>query len=198
VAVRAVPDSPAPQPPIDLPKLVTDPVASFKPWPIDVKVGSDVVSIPAMDASEWLSILMEMDVEAFVDDIFPGLLPEDEAAIVERALWDEKLSLDELRDVALQVIASVGGRPWWVVLRLIFTVKANWDGMGGEFAFRGIDPTRLSLAGWLDAAQLILLRGIGDNAKVNSFLLKLEKPPPGYESTTEERVIDADAFLSMM
>jgi len=197
VAVRTVPDSPAQQPPIDLPKLVTDPVASFKPWPIDVKVGADVVTIPAMDASEWLSLLMEMDVEAYVDDIFPGLLADDEAQIIERALWDEKLSLEELREVALQVIASVSGRPWWVALRLIFTVKANWDSIGGEFSFRGIDPSRLSLAGWLDAAQLILIRGIGDNAKVNSFFMKLEKPPPGYESTAD-KVMDADAFLSMM
>jgi hypothetical protein len=175
---------------------VTDPVASFKPWPIDIRVGSDTVSIPAMDASEWLSLLMDQEVHP--DDIFPGLLPDDESRLVEQALWDEKISVQDLQDLTFQIIASASGRPWWVALRLILSVKANWDSLGGEFAFRSIDPTRLSLAGWLDAAQLIMLRAIGDNTKVNSFLMKLEKPPPGHEPVAPEQAIDANDFLSMM
>lgn len=178
-----------------MPKLVTDPVASFRPWPVNIRVGQHTVTIPATCAADWLDLLMDVE-NLDMEKVFPGLLGEAEQEIVEDALLHEKITVKDLLDTGLDIIAAAAGRPWWVALKLVATVRTNWDAIGGEFAMRGVDPVRLSLAGWLDAAQTIIIRGIDGNDKINVFLMRLEQPPPGVEA--EAQAMDANTFMSMM
>lgn len=196
MAVRSVSDSGQPQVPINIPKLVTDPVASFKPWPINVRVGGKTISVPALSAADWLDHLMRVDDTLFLDDIFPGLLTEADHDMVMDAYFEGKIQPQDLEDIGFRVIEAASGRHWWVAMRIISVVRENWDTIGGEFALQGVNPSNLSLAGWLDAATLLLIRGMGDNNKINQFFIRLEKAPEGVE--TEEPTVDVDAFMSMM
>jgi len=195
VPVRSVGASPTAQAPVVIPKLVTDPVASFRPWPINIRVGREQVTIPAMCASDWLDLLMQME-DLWLENIFPDLLDSDDSYLVEDALAAGKIGPQELSDIALDVIAAAGGRPWWVVMKLIGCIKANWDNVGGEFALEGVNPNQLSLAGWLDAALVIVIRHIDGNDQTNAFLMRLEAPPPGQEAPSQ--AVDVNTFMSMM
>jgi hypothetical protein len=179
---------------IVLPHLVADPVWSLKQWPVEVEVAGEVFLIPAMCAADWLQILMVDNLDP--EDVFPGLLDVDEAALIEDRLHAGEFDLEEFYTVALDVVATVSGRPWWVALRLINVAKDSWDALGGELAQKG-DATRLSLAAWLDVLFLLVVRNIEDS-KRNMFLMKLEIAPEGWGIAPEETMeMSGDAFLAM-
>jgi hypothetical protein len=79
-------------------------------------------------------------------------------------------------------------------LRLISVARQSWTVVGGELAFRRIDAGLVSLAAWLDAVHLIILKGM-DAKDVVMFASRLEAPPPGVE--VAEPVMDAGAFMAM-
>lgn len=107
---------------------------------------------------------------------------------------------EELTQLCLDLVEAAGGRPWFISVRLIGVMKANWNVLGAEMLLRGVDATQLSLSGWLDVALLITLRNM-DPKDVTMFTMKLELPPTGGVSTQEEPAeleMSRDQFLSMM
>lgn len=165
---------------------------SLESLPVEVSMAGMVMRIPALSALEWLRVLMGEDFTT--DSVFPDLCEDPD--IVEEALYNEMVTVEEVAQLALDCISTAGGRPWWVVLRLVKTVEGSWDAVGGEFVLRQVPTGSMSLAAWCDVAMLILIRAIGDNDKVNSFLAQLDTPPPGQEVELEP--MDANQFLSMM
>lgn len=157
-----------------------------------VDVGQDSYTIPAQSAADWLKVLMVEDID--VDAIFPGMLVSKDRAAVESVLHQGILTLEDVQEVTLEIISTVCGRPWWVALRLIWGARVSWDALGGEMARH--DAARLSIAGWLDALFLVMLRSL-DDAKRTMFLMKLEMPPPGWGPDPEELEMSGNAFLAM-
>lgn len=178
---------------IRVPKLVTDPVWSLQPWPLDVSVDGQVIQIPALPAAEWLATLMSDSLD--VSNLFLALAP-DLADALDEALFAERLSLEDYVDLAFQVIDQVAGRPWHIALRLIGSAQASWDVVGSEMVFRHIDAATLSLSAWLDAALLIMIRSM-DSKDVTMFLAKLEAPLPGVDPF-DEMEMPAQDFAALM
>jgi hypothetical protein len=177
---------------IQLPQLITDPVWSLKPWPVLVEVGDFELEIPAMCAADWLQVLMVEGLDS--DDVFPGLLDHDSRTFIEDQMHDGVLEFEEVQRLALEIISTVSGRPWWVSLRLIEVARVSWDALGGDMA--KLDATRIPLAGWLDYLFLLVVRTI-DDAKRTMFLLKLEIVPAGWADAPAELEMSTDAFLAM-
>lgn len=111
-------------------------------------------------------------------------------------LLDEELDPEELTRALLDVIEQVSGRKWWIALRLIWVVRANWNVLGAEMFYRHIDPTALSLSAWLDVMLVLTIKAM-EPKDVSMFTSKLELPPPGETIAEEEMVMSADQFLSM-
>jgi hypothetical protein len=198
VAARRVASPPSSSAPsggqVSLPHLVLDPVWSLKQWPVVIDVAGQELTIPAMCAADWLHVLMNPELQA--DDVFPGLLGQDDRAFVEDQLHSSALALDDAQELALEIISQVSGRPWWVSLRLITIARTSWDALGGEMVEK-VDASRLPLGGWLDTLFLLIVRTI-DDAKRNMFLMKLELAPEGWGPPPEEAVeMSADAFMAM-
>lgn len=193
MVARRAPSSPAPAAPstISLPKLVTDPVWSLKPWPVVVTISGEDVSIPAMYAADWLQLLMT---DLHPDDVFPGLLGEGDRAYVEDCLHAGDVEYEDVQRLALDIISTVSARPWWVAMRLIAVAQQSWDALGGDMTV--IDPERRPLAAWLDYLFLLIVRNI-DDKKRTMFLLKLEVIPEGRGEPTKEVEMSADAFLAL-
>ena len=188
-ATSQVPPQPAP-----VPELVSDPVWSLRPWPVEIDLGSRVVTIPALPAADWLTHLMG---EVNPDAVFPGLLSADEEELVEDMLYTGVLSLDQLDRIFLDVVSAVGARPWWVTLRLVAQVRANWAVIGADMLVRGVDATRLSLSGWLDVALLTLMRHIRPEDST-MFTLQLEAPPPSETAQVQDELeMSPEAFLAL-
>jgi hypothetical protein len=152
------------------------------------------LTIPAMCAADWLHVLMNAQLQA--DDVFPGLLDEDERQFVEDQLHSGILDLGDSQELALEIISQVSGRPWWVSLRLITIARQSWDALGGDMVKRA-DAAVVPLAAWLDSLFLLIVRNI-DDSKRNMFLMKLELAPEGWGPAPEETAgMSADAFMAM-
>lgn len=186
-------NQPAASAQVKIPHLVSDPVASLKPWPLDVQVAYTQCRIPSMAAADWLSILMSADFEIW--DIIPGQCPESTEA-VEQALADGLISIADFRDICLEVITTVAGRPWWYAMRLIAVVQASWEVIGGNLIRQGALADQMPLGAWLDSALLTCLEHIpGDKATM--FLSKLEVPPKDIGIEVEEPEMSRSEFLSL-
>lgn len=187
--------SSGPPPRTIIPDLVTNPIWSLQPWGLNIVVGGDHYSIPAQPAAVWLSALMEPDSNWL--DIFPGLADGDASDVLTEAVIDDRIEGDELTEVGKDILTEVGGRPWWVTVRLVHAAVTSWNYLGGEIAMRGVDASRLSLAAWLDAVFHIMLRAM-DQKDHTKFLVSLETPPPSELANVPEPEISADAFGALM
>lgn len=177
---------------VQVPRIVTDAVASLRPWPIELTVGGVQVQIPAYPAADWLSVLMVDELR--LDEILLALAP-DVADVIDDALFDGSLSFDDYSDLMLNIITTAAGRPWHKALRLITTVQASWDVIGAELEQRGVDAERFSLGAWLDVALVTLLRNLNEK-DVPLFVTRLEAPLPGDE--VEEMTMSVDDFAALM
>lgn len=192
MAVRDVPADASPAGRA-IPTFVTDPVWSLQCWPVEVEVCGEMVAIPALSAAEWLAVLAAKPID--LEDVFPGLAV-DATELVDDLLYAERLSLDELSMITLDVISTVTGRPWWIAMRLITSAMANWGLIGAKLVLAGVDASRVSLAAWLDAVFMIIIEGTHED-KLTMFFSQLEFPPPGFEPQ-EEITMDRDAFFDAM
>lgn len=125
------------------------------------------------------------------DDIFLELIPGGLQVILK-----DVLDPDEARDLALDIVEEVSARHYWVAIRLISLLVSTWDVMGPEAIFNNVDAEKLSLAAWLDAMLVLLMRRIKDD-QAPMFVAQLEMPPTGEEIPVEEMEISEHQFLSM-
>lgn len=191
---RTAVNSQVPQP-APVPELVTDPVWSLRPWPVEIDLGSRVVTILALPAADWLVHLMAAQLDP--DAVFPGLLPSDEEELVEDMLYDGRLGLDQLDRIFLDVVTAVSARPWWVALRLVAATRAHWAVVGADMILRGVDAARLSLSAWLDVALLTIMRHIRTEDSM-MFTLQLEMVPASEVAATQGQLeMSEEAFLAM-
>ncbi len=178
-----------------VPQLVTDPVWSLRPWPVEIDLGPIAVTIPALPAADWLAALMKAEPDP--DSVFPGLLPSEEEEAVEDLLYSGRLTLAQADQIFLDVVTTVSARPWWVALRLIEVARNQWAIVGAELLLRGVDASKVSLSGWLDAALLTIMRSITPESST-MFTLQLEAPPPSETAAAQGQLeMDAAQFLAM-
>ena len=154
-----------------------------------LEVGGKEYEIPALPATDWLQVLMKEEPD--LEDILHELVPEGTSL-----LFDESLDLDELWQILLDVIEQASGRHWWIAMRLINVIRGSWNVVGAEMFYRGIDPNTLSLAAWLDAMLLVLIRAM-DPKDVTMFNMRLEMVPAGEEPDDSEMEMSPEQFLSM-
>lgn len=178
---------------ISVPSLNQDPIQSMRPWSVLVTCRGRELEIPAMPAVDWLAILMPA--EPHLDDVFPGLLPDEDADWVEEQILAGALELTEFQGVLFEIIETVSARKWWVTLRLVDMARRSWDAIGAEMLMRGVDASTLSLSGWLDVLLITVLRNM-DSKDITMFTLKLEAPPEG-EQESEELEMSRSAFMAL-
>lgn len=166
----------------------------MRPWPVVVTCcGRDVV-IPALAAVDWLTILMGEEPQ--LDDIFPGLLSDEDADWVEDQIVAGRLGLEEFQDLILSIVETVSARRWWVAMRLIELARRSWDAIGSEMILRGVDAATLSLSAWLDVLLITVLKN-SDPKEVTMLTLQLEAPPPEQESEPEDPEMSRSAFMAL-
>lgn len=195
MAVRrpSVPSQPTQaSPQVVVPRLNQDPIQSLRPWPVVVNCLNRDLVIPAMPAADWLSVLLAEDLQ--LDDVFPGLLDDEDIDWVEEELLQDHLGAGEFQDIVLDVIETVSARKWWVTLRLMDVARRSWDVLSPEI-MRSVDADRASLSAWMDVLLIAILRNM-DPKDVTMFTLRLEQPP-GRDEKPEEMEMDRSAFLAL-
>lgn len=141
-----------------------------------------------MDAVGW-AVLIEGD-NPDLYAIFPVLAGQEAIEHVEDALWERRVTTEQVGNVALEALALNADRPWWVALRILASARQSWDVVHVNRA------VGMSLAGWLDEIWSNIMRH-SDPKKVAGWVSQVESPPKG---TVEEIDFDAEeaAFLNAM
>lgn len=185
--------APGPDPQVVIPSHNQDPVWSLKPWPVELELAGQIYEFPAAPAVDWLAVLMEEEPD--LDRILIDLCPQGLELVL-----DQAIDTESLYGSLLDLIATVSARKWWITLRVIHVVRQNWHVLGPEMTMVGIDPQVLSLAAWLDAMMVVLIRAM-DPKEVGLFVSRLELPPPSEVAAEQERVeeftMTREQFLSM-
>lgn len=182
-----------PEPQVTIPQHNLDPVWSLKPWPVELELDGEIWEFPAVPAVDWLAILMdkELDLDRVLLDLCPRGM---------ELLFRDTIEPEVLYRAILDLIETASARRWWIAMRLIGVVKANWHVLGPEMVTTGIDPTVLSLAAWLDCMMVALINAM-ERKEVGLFVSRLEMPPPSEVAAEMERVdefeMSVEQFLSM-
>lgn len=178
-----------------------DPTASLAITAITVTVAGTECTVPAVPASVWLEVLLGE--EPNLADLFPGLGGEEAEQVVDDALWDEKLTVEEYNKILQDVLTVASGHPWWFTLRLCAICRTAWDSIGGILAHRNVDPEKIPLSRWVDAAYWALRELLKPNDKEQANRAQevlealLENPNAGdMEEFDEER--EEQAFMEVM
>lgn len=174
---------------VNVPHVTKDPIASLCPWPFTVEAGGLDYEVPAWTAADWLRVLMDVEYLSS-ENLILELIPQGADLLLDEGITDE-----EVITLGLEMLELAGGRPWYISVRLIAMLQANWNVLGAEL-LRHHDPSAMSLSGFLDVALLQALRTMEEN-QVSMFVAQLEMPPPGVEIPEEEMEMTREQFLSL-
>lgn len=128
-----------------------------------------------------------------LSDFMADISPEVEDAVQE-AILEDRITITEISDLFLDIIAAVSGRPWHIAARLIQAVRQSWHVLGPEM-FRWINPTEVSLSAWLDVALIVMLRSM-EEKDIPMFLARLEAPAPGADN--QEITMTENDFMALV
>lgn len=181
-----------------MPASNTDPIWSLIPWPVEVDlVTGDTIEIRAEPALTWLQYLLseQPDFIGLLEDLMPEL---------DDAFFQHELPISALYKQLFEIIGIVSGRPYWVAMRLIQIAATAWNIIGPRVMTSGVDVTKVSLAGWLDAVLFLIVTNM-DPKDTNRFCMQLEAPPPDnlFDEDAEPKdhmdsmVMDRSAFMAM-
>lgn len=183
---------------IHLSKIGVDPVSSMRAWGADVAFADRSFRIPAIDAAGWLELLLAdpIDYEA----LFPGLAGPKVVFEVNQMLLSGQANADDLEQAILDLVEAVSGRQWWVTLRLCYSVRSNWESIGGEMARAGVYPWGMPLGYWLDAAYstMIELFMKGPKPKQAAEWTRAIAEPPPSQARQVDDVANTHAFLAAL
>lgn len=183
---------------IHLSQVGVDPVASMRTWGAEVAFGDQTYRVPAMDAAQWLELLLAQPID--FEGLFPGLAGPQAVCEVNQMILAGQASADDLERAILDLLEAVSGRSWWVTLRLCYSVRSNWESIGGEMARNGVHPWGMPLGYWLDAAYstMIDLMLKGPKPKAAADWSRAVTQPPVTEMRQVDEVANTAAFLAAL
>lgn len=195
-----MPSSPTQRGPerITLSAVNPDPVASMTMWGATVSLGGKEFRVPSLDAATWLEVLLAETVD--FEALFPGLAGPETVLEVNQMLLAGDILPEDLERAILDMLESVSGRAWWITSRLCYSLRKNWESVGGELARNGVTPFGVPLSYWLDAAYTTFIYLIlhGQKPKTaEEFSRALTTPPPSEGRNFDEEA-NSLAFLAAM
>lgn len=166
----------------------SDLLLHLRPCAIDVWFDGRRYTIPAMDAVDWVVYIEGNSADLY--SIFPVLAGQAAIEHVEDALWEERVTTDQVGDVALQALALAADRPWWEALGILASARQAWDVVHVNRA------VGMSLAGWLDEIWSKIIAH-SDPKKVAGWITRVQSPPKGVAEQVDFDEEEA-AFLNAM
>lgn len=164
-----------------------DRLASLRPASIeDVVIAGTVYRVPAHAAFRWLETLLPDPVDLW--EIVPGMLEPSATDAVIEELTQDRMTREDIIDLGWELVSIAAGRPWWEAMNLIhFADDVQYGNyVWGRLALHGVDPTRVSLAAWLDAVYGVFTRNAHTAESRQKFDTSLATPPPGVTAKRDK------------
>jgi hypothetical protein len=149
-----------------------------------------------MDAAGWLELLLANPVD--YEGLFPGLAGPQVVYEVNQKMINGLATEDDLGQAILDLVEAVSGRSWWITMRLCFSVRSNWESIGGEMARNGVHPWGMPLGYWLDAAYSTMIDLLlkGPKPKSAADWSRAVAAPPVTELRQLDEAANSDAFMA--
>lgn len=144
-------------------------------------------------AADWLEHLMQPVIN--LDELVFDILDDESVEALRRDLNSGRHEVGDVRGMVKALIEQASGRPWWETINICAVAHASWDVVGGELALNHIDG-RVSLAVWLDAAWLLLRRGVESRSQREAMIRDVTAQP--VDGKPDEMVMDEAEFTQMM
>lgn len=148
-----------------------DSSASLRIWAIETTVGGRLLRVPPLPSADWLPAVMRMDPFAVFDLVEDFDLGE--------MLTDVGLSVEELRDAAVEIVEAASGRSSIAAFAIAGAAAERWDVIGADLARAGVRFDVISLGAALDAIYGSLCRSMKDEKSLAEFNRILETPTAG-------------------
>lgn len=175
-----------------------DALAALKIWALDVELGGETFTVPALPAADWFIAILDEDTPL---PLIPGMMDAAAEEAIGDLLLTGAITPNDVITRSRELLTAASGRPWWEADRLIRSSAASWHIIGGELTRVGVDLHRVSLAAALNAIYVICVRTM-DEKERNKFDIDLRLPPIGVEGVTTEEMYDEraaqDAFAALM
>lgn len=149
-----------------------DILAALWPCEIDVEVGPEIFTIPALPASEWIAVVAAND--AF--SIVPGLMCEEDQLAVFDLIEDEEIGVNDFQMLARHALEAAAGRPWWEAQHLVIGASQAWDVIGGRMINNGTDLDRISIGAFCNAVYAMATENLDKKDRMK-FDSDLKRPP---------------------
>ena len=167
--------------------------AVLRPEPFAVRVDGDLYAYRAMPALPWLAAITD---DLWITAVFPGLLCDD--AYRQHALdgiQHGTLPMAAVNRACFDAIGQAGGRKWWETFNLCAIARADSSGaLLGRMVAAGVDPERVTLAGWCSALYSLLCEGADPKTRMR-IDAAVTTPPPIAEAFDDAA---DDSFAAMV
>lgn len=166
--------------------------AVLRPEPFAVRVDGDLYVYPAMPALPWLLALSS---DLWQTAVFPGLVGEElHRERAKDGIQHEHITMSEVRRAAFEAIGQAGGRRWWETYNLVRIARGDSTGeMLGRLVMAGLDPERVSLAGWCAAVYSTLVHEADPKARAR--LDSVISTPPAIAEAFDDAADDSFAAM---
>lgn len=131
-----------------------------------------VFRIPGLPAAEWIIATRNEGHLSYL----PGLLLDEDRDRLMDAIEEGDVSIAEIVEANQDVIAAVSGWSWWSAGRLIGTLLAQWETVGGLLVLAGVDPQTRSLGTVLSALYAKVCTEV-DKETRNKWVSTIVTPP---------------------
>jgi hypothetical protein len=167
--------------------------AVLRPEPFAVRVDGNLYAYRAMPALPWLVAITE---DLWVTAVFPGLLPDDVyREHVLDGIQHGALPMTAVKRACFDAIGQAGGRKWWETYNLCSIAQADHTGsLLGRMVTSGVDPERVTLAGWCSALYSLLSEGADAKSRMR-IDAAVSTPPPIAEAFDDAA---DDSFAAMV
>lgn len=164
------------------------------PAPVSVTLAGVRFTIPARNAAYWIDAVISDQTEI---SILPGMLEEEHSDYLLDMIQNDRVREKDLLNAAYRALTTAAGRDWWVAIRLTGAVTGETGQVMGELILRGVNPSALTYAHWLDAVYALMVRNMDEKAlfKFNASLM-LAPSIEGIE--IEEATMDESQVLAML
>lgn len=150
----------------------------------------------SLNAARWLEILTSDGVAWH--SIIATAIPDEDVILLSNMLISGKISQEEVSSAAKMLLTRISGRNWWEVFGILALAEEAWEHIGGDMAMRGVDPSRVTLGTWLDAAwtlirRLALQKG---QRELDQLVGDVKREPLESGNDSEGGEMDASEFLA--
>jgi hypothetical protein len=133
-----------------------DPAASMRIWEVQLMLGGQVFTIPAMSAADWWPILADGDLTGLLD------VAESNSTDLDEMLLSGELEGTDISEALVEAVEAATGRSYRVAVVLVSVAAQHWGAINGYLVARGFRWDQQPIGAALDAIYSVTTQNMNE------------------------------------